>query len=69
VWIQKRDGAIGLRIEIEKEDTLSLSGKRGGQIDGGSGLPYPTFLVGDGDYHSLHSGKLSLHRFKLPSSL
>ena len=51
-----------MRIEIEKKDTFSLSGKCGSQVDGGSGLPYPTFLVGDGDYHSLHSGKLTLHR-------
>jgi hypothetical protein len=51
-----------LWIEVEKQDTFSLAGKGGGEIDGGSGLPYPTFLVGDGYYHSLHSGKLSLHR-------
>jgi hypothetical protein len=56
-----------LWIEIEKKDALSFAGKGGGQIDGGSGLPYPTLLVGDGDYHSLHSGKLSLHKLTLRS--
>ena len=30
--------------------------KSGGQIDGGSGLPYPAFLICDGNYHSLHCG-------------
>src|SRR4026208_1406953 len=33
--IQKRDGAVGLWIEIEKEDALSLAGKGGGKTDGG----------------------------------
>jgi len=54
-----------LGIEIEKKDTFSLTGKGGGEINRGSGLPYPAFLVGDGDYHSLHSGDLSLQKFML----
>jgi len=58
--IEKRDRAVGLRIEVEKQDTFSLAGEGGGEVDGGSSLPYPTFLVGDGDYHSRHSGKLAL---------
>src|SRR6185437_10336064 len=61
--IQIRDRTIRLWIEIEEKDAFSFAGKGGGEIDGGSGLPYPTFLVGDGYYHSLHSGKLSLHDF------
>jgi hypothetical protein len=52
-----------LGIEVEKQDTFSLAGEGGGQIDGSSGLPYPTFLIGDGNYQSLHSGKLALQMF------
>jgi len=62
IWVGAYE-ANAIALEIEKKDTFSLAGKGGGQIDGGSGLPYPTFLVGDGNYHSLHSGKLSLHDF------
>jgi len=61
--IEKRDGAVGLRIKIEKKDTFSLAGKGGGEINRGSGLPYPAFLVGDGNYHSRHSGSLALRGF------
>src|SRR6266478_3157506 len=62
-WIKERYRTVCLRIEIEKKDTFSLTGKGGSQIDGGSCLPYPTFLICDGNYHSLHSGKLALHGF------
>ena len=59
IWVGAYE-ANAIALEIEKQDASSFAGKSGGKINGGSGLPYPPFLVGDGDYHSLHSGKLLL---------
>ena len=41
-------------IQVEKEDTFSLSSKSGGQVDGGCCFANATFLVGNGNDHSLH---------------
>ena len=47
-------GGIGLRIEIEKQNTLTECGEAGGEIDGGGGFSHTTFLIGDGDDFGWH---------------
>ena len=40
-------GTVALRIGVNDEDANIIRGKRGGEIDGGCGLPDPAFLVGN----------------------
>jgi hypothetical protein len=47
-------GGVGLRVEVEKQNALAERGEAGGEIDGGGGFSYATFLVGDGDDFGWH---------------
>ena len=49
-WIEKRNRAVGLGIEIEEKRFRSAFGKRGSQVDGGGGLSDATFLISNRDY-------------------
>ena len=42
-------GGVGLGIAIDQQSWRSQGGERCGEVDGGGGFPYPTFLIGDGD--------------------
>ena len=42
-------GAVGLRVQVDEEGPLLFSGERGGEINGGCGLPDPALLVRDGN--------------------
>ena len=48
--IEKRNRAVGLGIEIEEKRFRSAAGKRGGQVYGGGGFSYATFLIRNRDY-------------------
>src|SRR5439155_23877613 len=49
--LQEREAAVGLRVEVDEERWPSAKRQRGGEVDGGRGLPDPAFLVRDGDDH------------------
>lgn len=40
---------MGLGVEIRDEYRITQSGQRCGQIDGGGGFAYPSFLIDDAD--------------------
>jgi len=42
-------GGVGLGVAIDEEGTDAAGGEAGGEVDAGSGFPYSTFLVGDGN--------------------
>ena len=54
--IEKRDAAVGLRVEIDEQRLASAHGQRGGEVDGGRGLADAAFLIGDGDDHAADAG-------------
>jgi hypothetical protein len=38
---EQRVGSVGLRVEIDEQDALSLAGQAGDQVDAGRGLAPP----------------------------
>jgi hypothetical protein len=54
---EQRVGSVGLRVEIDEQDALSLAGQAGDQVDAGRGLARTAFLIGDGiDRHTRRPG-------------
>jgi hypothetical protein len=51
-------GRVGLGVAIDEEGMDAAGGEAGGEVDAGSGFPYSTFLVGDGnDPRHMSSGQ------------
>jgi hypothetical protein len=42
-------GGVALRVGVDNQDSEVIGCKRGGKINGGSGFPYPAFLINDGE--------------------
>ncbi len=47
-------GSVSLRIEIDHQGGNLFLGERGRQVDGGGGLAYASFLIGDGENGRRH---------------
>jgi hypothetical protein len=45
----ERDGAVGLRVEVNEEDASPAHAESGSEVDGGRRFTYSPLLVGDGD--------------------
>ena len=46
--IEKSDGGVGLRVEIDQQSFLFALGDGGGEIDGCGGLAHAALLIGNG---------------------
>ena len=42
-------GEVALRVDVDEQDALVGQRQRGGEVDGGGGLPDAALLIGDGD--------------------
>ncbi len=67
--VEKRDAAIGLRVEIDEQRLPSAHGERSGKVNRGSGLAYAALLISDGDDHAAKAGDARVARQRAASEL
>ena len=53
--VQTRNGAVGLGVGIDKENSVAQQSQGGRNVESRRGLPYSSFLVGDGDNQNISS--------------